>query len=77
MSKEFTNIIKNIVDLRDLYYLWVKYCQYNTYSLGNEYYKYKEYKGEKLKKQFYLMYEIKNNEIKSFYNYCSCSRTYT
>lgn len=58
MSKEFTNIIKNIVDLRDLYYLWIKYCQYNTYSLGN-----KEYKGEKIKKQFYLMYEIKNNEI--------------
>lgn len=63
MSKDFTNITKNVVDLRDMYYLWIKYQQMNYHSLGNEYYKYKEYRGEKLKKNFYLMFEIKLTEI--------------
>lgn len=63
MSKDFTNITKNVVDLRDMYYLWIKYQQYNYHSLGSEYYKYKEYRGERAKKCFYLMFEIKLTEI--------------
>ena len=63
MSKDFTNITKNVVDLRDMYYLWIKYQQMNYYSLGTEYYKYKEYRGEKMKKNFHLIFEIKLTEI--------------
>lgn len=63
MKKDFTNIAKNIVDLRDLYYLWIKYQQMNIYSLGTEFYQYKEYRGERMKKQFYLMLKIKQQEI--------------
>ena len=63
MSKDFTNITKNVVDLRDMYYLWIKYQQYNYHSLGSEYYKYKEYRGEKPKKNFYLIFELKLTEI--------------
>jgi hypothetical protein len=63
MSKDFTNITKNVVDLRDMYYLWIKYQRYNVYSLGDEYYKYKEYRGERYKKCFYIMFEIKLTEI--------------
>jgi len=29
MSKDFTNITKNVVDLGDMYYLWRNYQQYN------------------------------------------------
>ncbi len=53
MSKDFTNITKNVVDLRDMYYLWIKYQQMNYHSLGSKYYKYKEYRGEKLKKNLF------------------------
>jgi hypothetical protein len=63
MSKDFTNITKNVVDLRDMYYLWIKYQQYNYHSLGSEYYKYKEYRGEMPKKNFYLIFELKLTEI--------------
>jgi hypothetical protein len=63
MSKDFTNITKNVVDFKDMYYLWIKYQQMNYHSLGSEYYKYKEYRGEKPKKCFYLMFEIKLTEI--------------
>ena len=64
MGKDFTNIPKKLVDLEDMYYLWIKYGQSNVHSLGTtEYYKYKEYKGERVKKQFYLMFELKLTEI--------------
>ncbi len=63
MSKDFTNITKNVVDLGDMYYLWRNYQRYNIYSLGDGHYKYKEYRGEKPKKNFYLMFELKLTEI--------------
>ena len=63
MKKDFTNITKNIVDLEDMYYLWIKYQQMNYQSLGSEYYKYKEYRGERIKRQFYLIFEMKLTEI--------------
>ena len=58
MKKDFTNITKNIVDLEDMYYLWIKYQQYNYHSLGS-----KEYRGERAKKNFYLIFEMKLTEI--------------
>jgi len=58
MKKDFTNITKNIVDLRDMYYLWIKYQQMNYHSLGS-----KEYRGERIKRQFYPIFEMKLTEI--------------
>lgn len=58
MSKDFTNILKKLVDIEDLYYLWWRYQLSNKCSLIT-----REYKGDRVKKQFDLMLQCKLIEI--------------
>lgn len=58
MSKDFTNILKNIVDMDILYYLWWHYQRSNKCSIEN-----REYKGDRARKQFDIMLQYKLIEI--------------
>jgi|DEB19_MinimDraft_2_1074335.scaffolds.fasta_scaffold49563_2 hypothetical protein len=58
MYKDFTNILKNIVDMDILYYLWWRYQLSNRCSIQT-----REYKGDRIKKQFDLILQCKLIEI--------------